>query len=181
MKQRFRITVLAAAATLATTLATTAFAADPCSSYKWNVSGEVRLFATAPTAAITGKDMAQAPLIETGRLYGLTLHPQQQVSYAASPSKPMLADGAFGGLLRFRVEKAGPHRVAIDAGFWLDVVHDGKPLQSLDFNGSRDCAGPRKIVVYDLPAGTELTLQIAAATSSDARLTVTPVAATSTP
>jgi hypothetical protein len=90
----------------------------------------------------------------------------------------MLADGAFGGLLRFRVDKAGPHRVAIDARFWLDVVHDGKALQSLDFNGSRDCAGPRKIVVYDLPAGTELTLQIAAATSATARLTVTPVGAT---
>lgn len=177
MKTLFRITALATCAMLSRT----ALAADPCTTYKWDVSGEVRLFATTPSATTTGTDAGKAPLIETGRLYGLTLHPQQQVNYAAPPSKSMLADGAFGGLLRFKVEEAGPHRVAIDAGFWLDVVHEGRTLQSLDFNGSRDCAGPRKIVVYDLPAGTELILQVAAATNAAARLTVTPAATTGKP
>jgi len=154
-----------------------AFAADPCSSYKWNVAHEVHLFTTTPTEATVGTDADKAPVIATNRLYALALQPQQSVKYVASPSKPMLADGAYGGVIRFRVDEAGPHRIAIDSGFWLDVVRDGRPLQSVDFNGSRECAGPRKIVVYDLPAG-DLVLQLAAATGSSARLTVTPVAAT---
>jgi len=172
MKALARLAILSAAA-----LSTTAFAADACSSFKWNVAHEVHLFTTPPTATTAGTEAGKAPTITTDRLYALTLLPQESVRYAASPSKPMLADGAYGGLLKFRVDKAGPHRVAIDDGFWLDMVHEGKPLQSVDFNGSRECAGPRKIVVYDLPAGAELTLQIAAATRSTGRLTVTPVAA----
>jgi hypothetical protein len=153
-----------------------AFAADPCSAYKWDVSNEVRLFATPP-AVITAAAAIPVPAISTGKHYALALQPQDKVQYATPPSKKMLADGAFGGLLGFTVDRAGAYRVAIDAGFWLDVVHEGKSLPALDFNGQRQCVGPRKIVVYELPAGTELLLQIAASTERTARLTVTSVAA----
>jgi hypothetical protein len=153
-----------------------AFAADPCSAYKWDVSNEVRLFATPPTA-VNAAATAPVPAISTGKHYALALLPQDTVQYATPPSKKMLSDGAFGGLLKFTVERAGAYRVAIDGGFWLDVVHEGKSLPALDFNGQRQCMGPHKIVVYELPAGTELLLQIAAASESMARLTVTPVAA----
>ncbi len=71
----------------------------------------------------------------------------------------MLAEGAFGGLMKLKVERAGAYRVSIDSGFWLDIVSAGKSLPALDFNGVRQCVGPHKIVVYDLPAGSELTLQ----------------------
>lgn len=172
MNIRTRLALL----TAGTLLATSGFAADACSAYKWDVSHEVRLYATVPLAAAASTEAGKAPTIEAGKLYALTLQPQATVRYPTPPSKPMLADGAFGGLLKFTVPTAGQHRIAIDSGFWLDVVHDGKSLQSVDFNGSRDCNGPRKIVVYDLPAGTELTLQIAAATDGAARITITPVA-----
>jgi hypothetical protein len=56
-------------------------------------------------------------------------------------------------------------------------MHDGKSLPALDFNGQRQCEGPRKIVVYELPAGVELALQVAQSSEKMARLTVTPVAA----
>ena len=160
-------------------LATGAFAADPCSAYKWDVSREVQLYTTSPLEATTSAASADAPTIEAGKLYALTLLPQESVHYPTPPSKRMLADGAFGGLLKFTVPSAGPHRIAIDSSFWLDVVHEGKALPAMDFNGNRECNGPRKIVVYDLPAGAELTLQIAAASTAAARLTITSVAATS--
>lgn len=152
-------------------------AADACGAYKWDVSREVRLFATVPAALAVSATTDGAPSIAADTLYALKLQPQETVRYAAPPSKPMLADGAFGGLLKLKVGQAGAYRVAIDAGFWLDVVHEGKSLPALDFNGSRDCAGPRKIVVYELPAGVELWLQLASATTESARLTVTPLAA----
>jgi len=152
-------------------------AADACTAYKWDVSNEVRLFGSVPVELAAATAAPGAPAIAIGRLYALTLQPQESVHYAAPPSKKMLADGAFGGMLALRVEHAGQYRVAIDAGFWLDVVQDGKSLPAVDFNGQSQCAGPHKIVVYELPAGVDLQLQIAAATTGTARLSVTPVGA----
>lgn len=157
--------------------ASAALAADPCSEYKWDVSNEVRLFAGKPTALGVATAVEKAPTIVTGTLYALTLQPQEAVNFPVEPSKKMLPDGSFGGLMKFKVDQAGAYRVAIDSGFWLDVVHAGKSLPALDFNGQRQCAGPRKIVVYELPAGVDLTLQVAQASGNKAKLTVTPVAA----
>lgn len=150
-------------------------AADGCAAYKWDASREVQLHATQPTAVAASADPAAAPSITIDRLYALTLRPQGSVQYPMAPSKKTLADGAFGGMLKLKVERAGHYRLAIDSGYWLDVVHAGKQLDAADFNGSATCAGPRKIVVYDLPAGDELVVQIAAATGAQARLSVTPV------
>lgn len=152
-------------------------AADACAEYKWDVSREVRLFAGNATALDAATTAATAPAINAGTLYALVLKPQEDVQYATPPSKKMLADGAYGGLLKLKVASAGAYHIAIDAGFWLDVVVDGHSLPAADFNGQRACAGPRKIVVYELPANVELTLQVAASTEARARLTVTPVAA----
>lgn len=168
---------LARSVTLAASLLLgAAVQAGPCA-YKWDVSNEVRLYATAPTAVTAATATAPAPAITVNKLYALTLQPQEAVHFDVAPSKRMLPDGAFGGVLKFTVGSAGAYRIAIDAGFWLDVVQAGKSLPAADFSGDRGCAGPHKIVVYELPAGVELTLQLAAATSASAQLTVTPVAA----
>ncbi|MET0290931.1 MAG: hypothetical protein ABW136_01115 [Steroidobacteraceae bacterium] len=150
-------------------------AADPCTTFKWDASREVALHRTTASPLAAGATVAQAPDLRTDTLYALTLKPQETLEFAAPPSKKMLDDGANAGLLKLRVSEAGQYRVAIDSGFWLDIVRDGKTLDSVDFNGSAQCAGPRKIVVYELPANVDLWLQISAAASPDARLTVTRV------
>lgn len=154
-----------------------AFAADACGEYKWNVANEVKLYATKPTELAVAATPDKAPLINTGILYALALQPQDAVQYPVAPSKRMLPDGSHGGLVKFKVAKAGAYRIALDAGYWIDVVHDGKSLAALDFNGQRQCNGPRKIVVYELPANVELTLQVAQSSEKTARLAVTAVAA----
>lgn len=157
-------------------LAGSAQAADACTTYKWDVTREVQLYRTSPVAVAAGTEAAAALSIAAGQLYALALQPQEKVRYPTAPSKKMLADGAFGGLLKLRVDRAGQYRIAIDSGYWLDVVHDGKQLATVDFNGNAGCDGPRKIVVYDMPAGVELVVQIAAASTQQVRLAVTPVA-----
>ncbi len=154
-----------------------ALAADACSEYKWDVASEVRLFASKPAELSVASVPGKAPSIATGTLYALALQPQDSVEYPVAPSKKMLPDGSYGGLMKFKVARAGAYRIALDAGFWIDVVHEGKSLPALDFNGQRQCVGPHKIVVYELPAGVELTLQVAQSPEKTARLTVTPVAA----
>ncbi len=150
-------------------------AADGCANFKWDVSHEVAVFQQPPTSVAAGRSLADAPQIATERHYSLALQPQENVAFVTPPSKKMLSDGAFAGVLRFRVEQAGTYRVAIDSGYWLDVVQDGKSLASVDFNGSQDCVGPRKIVVFELPANADLVLQASAASAARARLSITRV------
>lgn len=152
-------------------------ATNGCSLFKWDVSREVALYSGDSRVVAAGASDTEAPRLETGRLYALDLKPQESVRYAAPASKKQLPDGAFGGVMRLRVQAAGQYRIAIDSGFWLDVVQQGKTLAAADFNGSATCAGPRKIVVYDLPANVDLLLQVSASSDARARMTVTAIGA----
>lgn len=149
-------------------------AGDSCTGFKWDVSREVALFGSEATSRAAGSDEASAPDLQPGRLYELTLTPQKDVSFAAAQGKAMLADGAHAGLVRFEVEEAGDYRIALDAGFWVDIVSAGQTIESLDFNGVPGCDRPRKVVLYQLPAGRELVLQLGNAAPSKVRLTITP-------
>lgn len=157
------------------TLSPAAPAAEPCKAFKWDLAREVALFTQTPAGLKAGSDSQSAPRIEPERFYEATLHPQAATKLAVRPTKRMLDDGAYAGLFHLRVATAGLHRVAVDSGFWLDVVADGKALEAVDFNGSPQCAGPRKVVVYDLPAGSDLILQFSAANSGLARFSITRV------
>lgn len=177
MKIRTSVNAGAAAAVAVLWMIAPAVPAAGTCNFKWDVTREVQLYATVAKSVVAGSNSATAPAVDAGHLYALELKPQEAVRYAVAPGKKMLADGAFGGVLRLKVAAAGQYRVAIDSGFWLDLLADGKPLATVDFNGSSDCAsGPRKIVVFDIPDNAELLLQVSAATSSAAKLTVTPVA-----
>jgi hypothetical protein len=94
------------------------------------------------------------------------------------PGKVMLADGAYGGLLRFRVPHSGDYRVSLDAPFWIDVVADGKLLGTEDFFGQRGCERPVKIVVFHMSADQDLWLQISGARRATAQITLTQAPAT---
>lgn len=153
------------------------YAADPCSTFKWDVSREIALFRNVPASVAAGAQVDGAPRIEAERAYSAQLLPQQSVKLAAAPSKKMLDDGSHAGLFQLRVSTAGTYRISVDAGFWVDVVAAGKPLVSTDFNGETACKAPRKIVVYQLPADTDLTLQFSAADADRTLFAVTRVSA----
>jgi hypothetical protein len=82
-------------AALASGIVIPAFAADPCTGFKWDVSKEHTLFG-GPAATLTaGKDAASAPAIDVDRLYELKLTPQDQTAFVLPPGKKMLTDGAY--------------------------------------------------------------------------------------
>lgn len=150
-----------------------ASAAD-CAGFKWPVAEELRLFGGPDTAAAAGRDEATAALLQTGRLYRLALQEQESVRLPVVPSKPMLTDGAYAGVVRVPLA-AGRYRVALEAEFWVDVVSGGVPLPSADFSGSPGCDGPRKIVEYAIPAAGEYLVQLSAATAPVVRVAITAV------
>lgn len=154
-----------------------AAAQDPCAGFKWDVAAERALFAKSPEAVTAGKDAPSAPAVQVARLYELALAPQDAVKFAVPPGKKGLADGAFAGLVHFKVPAAGAYRVSLDHGFWIDVVARGELVSSTDFTGAHGCNGPQKIVQYTLPAGDDLVLQLSGATKDRVRFTLTPVPA----
>jgi hypothetical protein len=159
------------ASALLCALAASARAAAPCGVSGWNLTHEQALFAGTPTVVRAGKNLASAPTLATERLYRLTLTPEQKVTFAATPGKRMLTDGAYAGITRFKVPSAGSYRVAIDRPFWVDVVDEGKLVSSTDFTGERGCA-PRKIVAFALAAGT-LVLQVSGQVSPHVSISIT--------
>jgi hypothetical protein len=145
---------------------------DPCSQFAWNVTHELALFAATPTASAAGKDAVSAPLIRGERLYELILTPQSQVTFALSPGKKALADGAFAGLAQVRITTPGRYRVSLDGPFWIDLVANGKLLVSRDFTGNHECKSLRKLVEFQLPAG-EVLLQLSGAGQERVRVSLT--------
>jgi hypothetical protein len=153
---------------------------DPCAKFSWNIERERALFATAPEAVAAGRDAATTPLLAPERLYQLQLAPQDRVALALPPGKQTKADGAYAGMARLRLQQPGTYRVSVDQSLWIDVVADGKMLDSADFQGRSGCMTPHKIVQYSLPAGRDLVLQLSGAASPGARLTITQADAGST-
>ena len=149
---------------------------DPCSAFKWNVTEERAAFSQKAEPTPAGKDSASAPALKTKTLYDFTLTPQSGVKFVLPPGKKALPDGAYAGLVHFRVPTTGVYRVSLDQGIWIDIVSHQALVDSTDFTGAHDCAAPRKIVQYTLPAGEDLVLQLSGAAKDHVRVAVTPAA-----
>ena len=120
---------------------------------------------------------ADVPKIDAETPYQVQLADQSAVTFVVLPGKPTRVNGAYGGLLRFRVARTGLYRVSLTSGHWIDIV-DGQQLMSAkDFQGQPGCTGPHKIVEYELPAGHELTLQLSGSPDPVTNLVITAVAA----
>ena len=151
---------------------------EGCSHFTWDVSHELVVMKQTPkpiTAAT--KPGSGTPLLQVDTLYELKLAPQGSITYSAKPAKPTLDDSAQGGMVRFHVEKPGLYRVSITSGHWIDVIEGDQLVKSKDFQGSRGCARPHKIVEFDLPAHKDLVLQLSGSTDASVTLAITPVAA----
>lgn len=149
---------------------------DGCSHFTWNVSHELAVMkqkAESVTAAT--KPTSRLPLLTLDHLYELQLSPQTGISFSVPPAKPTLNDSAQGGLVRIRVPKAGVYRVSSSSGHWIDVVSGQHTIKSKDFQGSRSCERPHKIVEFELPANTDLVIQFSGSTERSIALAITPV------
>ena len=160
------------AALTAALLGPLAAAHGPCEDFKWDIAKELELFGKAPRVVSAASAAGIRPSLDPGVLYELALMPQDQVHFAVPPGRKLLSADAYAGLATLHVGVPGQYRVALDQAAWIDVVTAGQPLRSLDHAGQHECPAPRKIVLFDLPAG-ELLLQLSGASSSRVRVTLT--------
>jgi hypothetical protein len=162
-----------AALVLAMLCALPAQAQDPCAAFSWDVSHERSLFSAAPQSLSAAAASSSAPALSPGKLYQLKLLEQSKVSFAAAPGRKSPAQGAYAGLARLTLQSAGVYRISLDGSFWVDVLADGVPIASKDFQGRPGCDAPHKIVEFVLPAGTPLTLQFSAGSQDTVKVSVT--------
>lgn len=150
---------------------------DPCSGFGWKVTHERGLFAGKAKSEKAGSDVSSAPAIAPDHFYELALTAQDQVHFSVPPAKKPRGEGAYAGLVRLKVAKAGLYRISVDQPFWIDVVSGTELLRSEDFQGAAGCNAPHKIVLFQLPAAQDLVIQVSGLPSGKARLTVTPASA----
>jgi hypothetical protein len=147
--------------------------ADPCGGYKWDVSAERTLFAASAKPIAAGKDRASAARAVANQLFTVTLHPLSEVSFPVAPARSP-PSGSFAGLVALTVPAPGKYRISVDAPLWIDVAGGAILAPVLDYEGLHECNAPRKVVVFDLQAGTDWTLELSAADRAAVRLAVTP-------
>ncbi len=150
-----------------------AAAGDPCGEFAWDVRHERAMFSQSPSMLTAAKSNNAAPAVAPDRLYELRLIPAAQVGFPVSPlGRHSKSQGTYGGLAQIRLPSAGTWRISLSEPDWVDVVNDGAVLQPKDFQGRHGCSTPHKILRYELPAGTSLTLQLSAASAAVVRLVV---------
>jgi len=129
--------------------------------------------AAAPLAAAANVDALGTAPIAIGVATDLTLGKTGEVQYALRPERPG-GSVSHGGMAQFTVTRAGLYRVALGNAAWLDVVADGKGLQSVAHGHGPDCSGIRKMVDFHLAPGDYL-LQIAGSGTPVVRVLVASV------
>ena len=82
----------------------------------------------------------------------LPLHKFESLRYGVAPErKPDVHK--FGGMIPIEIKKAGRLVVALDAGAWIDLVHDGAAVKSVTHGHGPACSGIRKMVEFDVTQG----------------------------
>ncbi|HEX7712240.1 MAG TPA: homogentisate 1,2-dioxygenase [Sphingomonadaceae bacterium] len=127
--------------------------------------------ARTPLAAGTQADRLGPATLTIGRAVDATLVHTPDVRYPVRPEQPG-GSVAYGGLFAFTVAEAGTYRVALGSGAWIDVVKDGKAIESTAHGHGPDCSGVRKVVDFPLQPGS-YTLQVAANGQAQLPLLVT--------
>jgi hypothetical protein len=147
---------------------------DACLDFKWDVSKERALFASAPASLNAAKDPGSAPVIVPNRLYALRLLAQDQVAFPLPPGRKTAAASGYAGIATLKISTPGSYRVSVDIPLWIDVVSNGTLAQPTDFQGQHDCGAPHKIVVFEFSGVRPFVLQFSNAMKDSVLLTVTP-------
>jgi hypothetical protein len=142
-----------------------------CEQFDWSIKREQALFSAPNLKTAASGTKLGAPL-DNGA--ALQLLPNSAVSFVLAPARQPKASDSFGGVITADVPKAGSYQVSLSAEAWIDVIQDGKSLDSTAHSGKRGCADIRKSVRFDMKPGTA-TIQISGAPANAIKLAVLPV------
>ncbi len=105
--------------------------------------------AADPVAVETGAEVSLRP----DKAIELRLVPQTEAKLPAQPSgqPKSLPDLAYAGAVTIgAIERAGLYQVTLSSPGWIDVVQNGKTLDTVAHTGKSDCPQIRKSVRFNL-------------------------------
>ena len=105
-----------------------------------------------------------------GRGTELGLHPDGQVTYITLPKGGGEA-ASFGGLAEIEITRPGIYHVGLGDFVWVDLVRGGKATDPLRFGHGPECTPIKKVVDFDLSAGT-YTIELSGSKLSTTRLII---------
>jgi hypothetical protein len=129
-----------------------ALAQEPsgCDKFKWPLDKE--------RATLTGTDLPKLP--SGGRAVWplpfatlVTLTPFADAKLAVAPERAPKSNHSFAGSIDVAAPaRRGTYKITLSLEGWIDVVQDGKRLQSIAATGATGCNGVRKSVKFALAA-----------------------------
>lgn len=152
-------------------IATSAAAQEPvgCDKFKWPLDREKALLAAAVSIASGGE--AAQPL---GVAIKLALVPFADAKLPMEPTRTPKSPDSYAGFVRVpALPKAGPYRVTISGGGWVDVFQDGRDVKSRVVSSASGCEGVRKSVKFDLSAAPFI-IEVTGTAARDIGVVVTP-------
>lgn len=124
-----------------------------CESFAWPLKTEIEWMQAADSQpAASGATLSAPP----AKAISLALLPSESVKFALAPTGKPKGDAAktFGGLVTFEgVPAAGLYQVSLSGPGWIDVIQDGKALETVAHTGKSDCEGLRKSLRFNIGAG----------------------------
>ena len=122
---------------------------------------------------MAGSDGPVFPFLPLGARAEVTLSDDAGVRYVVKPEKPA-APGTKGGLLSFKVTRAGTYRVALGTAAWIDLLAGTRPVASVAHDHGPTCSGIRKMVDFELAPGAYV-LQVSGSGVGTTGVLVTPL------
>jgi hypothetical protein len=129
-----------------------ALAQEPvgCDKFKWPLDKE--------RAALTGTDL---PKVASGSWINwrlpfatiVALVPLAEAKLPMAPERAPKSNESFAGFIQSPAPaKAATYKITLSSEGWIDIVQDGRRVQSITSTGVRGCDGVRKSVKFDLAA-----------------------------
>lgn len=122
------------------------------------------------SSANNAGDLAESKLtLNSASLVGLL--PTPKIQYIA---RPVNEGGSisYGGMFQITIKEPGLYRVILANASWIEMVKDAKGAQSVAHSHGPEHSGIRKMVDYNLEAGT-YTLQLSAGADTTSAILIT--------
>lgn len=123
----------------------------------------------APVAA--GTEPGGGATIRPGQAVRASLHPARHLKLSPAPKTV----GPNGGTLTLVIAAPGTYRLALGEPTWIDLIRDGKLVQSSAHSNGPKCTGIRKMIDFVLPAGN-YTVQLSGSQAESVTLLAVKVA-----
>lgn len=148
---------------------------NACDQFIWPLETERAWFRSSDVIPLKSGDKFATP--PDDKAISLRLRPAASVELPTPPTSTPKAEDAkrFAGFVSFENIPEGHYQVAISDHGWLDVVQDGKALESTGHTGSPKCSDLRKSVRFEMASGP-FAVQIYGARGDTIRLAIRPAA-----